>query len=158
MDKTQTDLGMLVGPAARDQLPWANLTTVPLHTVDKDVKLGTRRRVCADPSYTPLGWPKGWSLNAGIQKDFYVGQPFSYQLPRISEFINDAVKIGLKNVLGFKIDWKFAVRQNPLDPCDWWLTVYHIADQGYYMDIRTNFGYRVSGIPQQLEAIKKKTQ
>ena len=51
--KTQVDLGMLVGPASREQLPWRNLTTVPLHTVDKDIKLGTRR-IFADPSYTPL--------------------------------------------------------------------------------------------------------
>ena len=50
--KTQVDLGMFVGPASREQLPWRNFTTVPLHTVDKDVKLGTRR-ICADPSYTP---------------------------------------------------------------------------------------------------------
>ena len=149
--KSQTDLGMLIGPLRRDQLPWPNLTTVPLHTVDKDVKLGTRR-ICADPSYTPPGWPAGWSLNSGIQKDFYANQPFSYQLPRIADFVNDAKKIGLEKVLGFKIDWKFAFRQNPLDPCDWWLTVYFIDGQGYFMDIRTNFGYRASGIPQQLEA------
>ena len=110
-------------------------------------KVRNKKNICRSKLHPP-----GWPLNAGIQKDYYAGQPFSYQLPRISDLINDAVKIGLKEVLGFKIDWKFAFRQNPLDPCDWWLAVYHIAGQGYFMDIRTNFGYRASGIPQQLEA------
>ena len=72
--KTQVDLGMLVGPASREQLPWRNLTTIPLHTVDKDVKLGTRR-ICADPSYTPPGWPKAWSLNAVSRKIIMPGNP-----------------------------------------------------------------------------------
>ena len=62
------------------------------------------------------------------------------------------MKIGLEDVMGFKIDWKFAFRQNPLDPADWWLTVYHIEGAGYFLDIRTNFGYRSSGIPQQIES------
>ena len=148
----QVQKGMLVGPCTRDDLPWPNLSTVPLQSVVKD-PVEMTRRVCADPTFSPSGLPPGFgSLNQGIPKNFYLGKPYQYKLPRVRELVDDAMKIGLEDVMGFKIDWKFAFRQNPLDPADWWLTVYHIEGAGYFLDIRTNFGYRSSGIPQQIES------
>ena len=148
----QISKGMLVGPYKREDLPWRNLSTFPLQTVVKD-PVEMSRRVCADPTFCPPGLPPGiGSLNQGIPKHSYLGKPYKYNLPRIREFVEDAIEIGLDQVLGFKIDWKFAFRQNPLDPADWWLTVYHIERAGYFLDIRTNFGYRSSGIPQQIES------
>ena len=148
----QVDKGMLVGPCERKDLPWPNLSTIPLQSVVKD-PIEMTRRVCADPTFVLPGLPKGFgSLNQGIPKNSYLGKPFKYELPRVRDFVSDAVEVGLHHVLGFKIDWKFAFRQNPLDPADWWLTVYHIAGTGYFLDIRTNFGYRSAGIPQQIES------
>jgi hypothetical protein len=148
----QVNKGMLVGPCSREDLPWKNLSTIPLQSVIKD-PVEMTRRVCADPTFSPHGLPPGFgSLNQGIPKHYFMGEPYQYNLPRIRDFINDAILVGLDKVMGFKIDWKFAFRQNPLDPADWWLTVYHIEDVGYFLDIRTNFGYRSSGIPQQLES------
>ena len=57
----------------------------------------------------------------------------------------------MKEVSGFKIDWRFAFRQNPICPGDWCLTIYHIPEKGYFVDIRSNFGFRSSGIFQQKE-------
>ena len=148
----QVEKGMLVGPSQREELPWANLSTIPLQSVIKD-PIEMTRRVCADPTYVLPSLPKGFgSLNQGIPKNSYLGKPFKYELPRVRDFVEDAKQIGLSHVLGFKIDWKFAFRQNPLDPADWWLTVYHIEGAGYFIDIRTNFGYRSAGIPQQIES------
>ena len=148
----QVDKGMLVGPCQREDLPWANLSTIPLQSVVKD-PVEMTRRICADPTYSQPGLPKGFgSLNQGIPKNSYLGEPFKYELPRVRDFVKDAIDIGLHHVLGFKIDWKFAFRQNPLDPADWWLTVYHIEGIGYFIDIRTNFGFRSAGIPQQIES------
>ena len=148
----QVQKGMLVGPCKREDLPWTNLSTVPLQSVVKD-PVEMTRRVCADPTFSLPGLPKGFgSLNDGIPKNSYLGKPYKYQLPRVRDFVTDAVEIGLHHVLGFKIDWKFAFQQNPLDPADWWLTVYHIEEAGYFIDIRTNFGYRSAGIPQQIES------
>jgi hypothetical protein len=148
----QVEKGMLVGPSQREELPWANLSTIPLQSVIKD-PIEMTRRVCADPTYVLPSLPKGFgSLNQGIPKNSYLGKPFKYELPRVRDFVEDAKQIGLTHVLGFKIDWKFAFRQNPLDPADWWLTVYYIEGAGYFIDIRTNFGYRSAGIPQQIES------
>ena len=148
----QVSKGMLVGPCQREELPWRNLSTIPLQSVVKD-PVEMTRRVCADPTFIVPGLPEGFgSLNQGIPKNSYLGKPFKYDLPRVRDFVHDAKQIGLQQVLGFKIDWKFAFRQNPLDPADWWLTVYHIDGVGYFLDIRTNFGYRSAGIPQQIES------
>ena len=38
----QIDKGMIVGPIAREDLPWEKVTTIPLHSVVKDEVLGTR--------------------------------------------------------------------------------------------------------------------
>ena len=143
---------MLVGPCRREDLPWKHLSTIPLQSVVKD-PIEMTRRVCADPTFVLPGLPKGFgSLNDGIPKNSYMGKPYKYQLPRFTDFVTDAVEVGLYQVLGFKIDWKFAFRQNPLDPADWWLTVYHIQEADYFIDIHTNFGYRSAGIPQQIES------
>ena len=51
---------MLVGPCQREDLPWANLSTIPLQSVIKDpIKMS--RRVCADPTHFGFG-----SLNQGV--------------------------------------------------------------------------------------------
>ena len=110
--------------------------------------------MCVDASYVPIGTPAGFgSLNQGIPKGEYMGIPFKYNLPRVREFVEDAVKIGLDCVKGFKVDWSHAYRQNSLDPAEWWLTLLHIGNDltvGYYLDIRSNFGIRSSGIYNQL--------
>ena len=98
---------------------------------------------CEGPSRDVPGLPPGFgSLNQGIPKNFYLGKPYQYKLPRVRELVEDAMEIGLEDVMGFKIDWKFAFRQNPLDPADSRLTVCHIEGAGYFLDIRTNFGYQ----------------
>ena len=131
---------MLVGPCHREELPWRNLSTIPLQSVVKD-SVEITRRVCADPTFVLPGLPEDFgSLNQGIPKSSYLRKPFKYELPRVRDFVQDAKQVGLNQVLGFKKDWKFAFRQNPLDPADWWLTVCHIDGVGSFLDIRNNFG------------------
>ena len=108
--KEQVSKGMIVGPVERDQIPWRNLTTHPLHSVVKDEQAGTRR-MCVDASFVPVGTPPGFgSLNQGIPKGAYMGKPFKFNLPTIRDFVQDAIKIGLKSARGFKIDWSYAYR------------------------------------------------
>ena len=112
----QLEKGMLVGPLKRSELPWTSVSTIPLHSVAKDEKMGTRR-FCADGSHVPRGVPFGrGSLNQGIMKGQYLGKPFDYNLPSISEIVSNAIEIGLDNVLGFKVDWSHAYRQNSICP------------------------------------------
>ena len=147
----QIEHGMIVGPFPREKIPWRNISTIPLHSVVKDEQLGTRR-FCADPSFVPRGIPEGWgSINQGIPKGQYLGNFFDYRLPKVRDFVKDAIDIGLEKVKGFKIDWSHAYRQNPLCPGDWWLTMLSF-DEGYYLDIKSNFGFRSSGIFNQMES------
>ena len=124
----QVDKGMLIGPISRKEIPWRNLTTHPLHSVTKDEVTGSRR-MCVDGSYVAPGTPNGFgSLNQGIPKGEYMGVPVKYNLPRVRDFVDDAIKIGLNKVKGFKVDWSHAYRQNSLHPAEWWLTVLHLVD------------------------------
>ena len=136
-----------MGPIHRRDIPWRNLSTNPLHSVIKDESTG-QRRMCVDASYVLPGTPKGFgSLNEGIPKGEYMGAPFKYNLPRVRNFVEDAVRIGLDKVNGFKVDWSHAYRQNSLDPAEWWLSMLHIGkdpDSEFYMDLRSNFGIRSS--------------
>ena len=109
--KDQVERGMLVGPICRKEIPWRNLTTHPLHSVVKDEQL------CVDASFVQPGTPSG--LNQGIPKEEYKGATFRYNLPSIRDFVNDATEISLTDVMGFKIDWSHAYRQNSLDPGEW---------------------------------------
>ena len=142
----QVRKGMLVGPIRRKDIPWRNLSTNPLHSVLKDESTGARR-MCVDASYILPSVPLGvGSLNQGIPKDEYMGAPFKYNLPRVRDFIGDAVRIGLDHVKGFKVDWSHAYRQNSLDPAEWWLTVLHFgedSESNFYLDIRSNFGVMI---------------
>ena len=96
----QVEKGMLVGPCRREDLPWKNLSTIPLQSVVKD-PIEMTRRVCADPTFVLPGLPKGFgSLNDGIPKNSYMGKPYKYQLPRVRDFVTDAVEVGLPG-LGF---------------------------------------------------------
>ena len=66
----QVSKGMLVGPCKREDLPWRNLSTIPLQSVVKD-PVEMTRRVCADPTFILPGLPEGFgSLNQGIPKKF----------------------------------------------------------------------------------------
>ena len=68
----QVDKGMLVGTCQREDLPWANLSTIPLQSVVKD-PVEMTRRICADPTYSQPGLPEGFgSLNQGIPKNSYL--------------------------------------------------------------------------------------
>ena len=142
--------GMIVGPIKREELPWDEILTIPLHSVIKEESSGSRR-FCADASFIPRGAsPDTGSLNMGIPRGEYLGKPFHYNLPTINDFISDAALVGLDRVVGFKIDWSHAYRQNTLCPSDWKITLLHFNDLGYFMDIRSNFGIRSSGVFNQL--------
>ena len=55
--------------------------------------------------FLPLAFPPGFgSLNQGIPKNFYLGKPYQYKLPRVRKLVEDALKIGLEDVMGFKMD------------------------------------------------------
>ena len=93
---------MIVGPISKEELPWDNFSTIPLHSVAKVEVAGTRR-ICAYATHSSKGLPVGiGSLNQGIKKGEYGGFPFQYNLPTFKDLVNDAVKIGLDKVQGFK--------------------------------------------------------
>ena len=50
----QVEKGMLVGPCRREDLPWKNLSTIPLQSVVKD-PIEMTRRVCADLTFVLPG-------------------------------------------------------------------------------------------------------
>ena len=68
------------------------------------------RRVIAD-----LSFPHGKSVNAGIQKDIYLGTPFLLKLPTI-DTITDQIKKLDKGCMLYKVDVSRAFRQIKLDP------------------------------------------
>ena len=78
-----------------------------------------------------LSFPPGQSVNDGIARDEYLGQPFHLRLPgvdRLVEFIN----LKGPGCLVFKKDLKRAYRQIPVDPNDYHLLGMCIDGQFYF--------------------------
>lgn len=65
-----------------------------------------------------LSWPAGSSVNDGISKDFFGGDPVSLTYPTVDDIADRIVQLG-SGCLLFKRDLKRAYRQLPVDPFDY---------------------------------------
>ena len=105
----EKDFGAMLGPF--QEPPIGNLHISPFLTRDKPG--GAHRRVIVD-----LSFPHGYSVNAGVQSDTYLGTPFLLTLPTIDNITNKVKQLG-KGCHLYKIDLSRAFRHVKLDPKDY---------------------------------------
>ena len=91
-----------------------------------------RRRVIID-----LSWPLGASVNAGIDKDTYLGSPFALTFPTVDVITGELKCLG-RGALLYKIDVSRAFHHVRIDPGDYELLRIHWCDA--YMDTCLPFG------------------
>ena len=65
-----------------------------------------------------FSFPHGKSVNAGIQKDIYLGTSFLFKLPTIDTITNQIKKLG-KGCMLYKVDVSRAFRHVKLDPSEY---------------------------------------
>ena len=129
---TELRLGSVCGPFARN--PFSSPYAVsPLNSVPKQGSV--ERRFILD-----LSWPAGSSVNDGICKEFYLGEPVTLTYPTVDDIAERIVQLG-PGCLLFKRDLKRAYRQLPVDPYDYPLLGYSWGDQLFF-DVRLPMGLR----------------
>ena len=125
----EVKFGAIVGPFERE--PIVNCHTSPFMTREKpNVK---HRRVIID-----LSWPKGTSVNAGVDKNSYLGTDFALTFPTIDHITSEIKKVGAGAHL-YKIDISRAFRHIKVDPRDYDLLGL-IWDDVTYVDTCVAFG------------------
>ena len=92
------------------------------------------RRVIID-----LSWPKNASVNAGVDKNSYLGSEFSLMFPTIDDITRELVKIGPGCHI-YKIDVSRAFRHLKIDPGDYDLL--GLCSDAAFFDTCLSFGSR----------------
>ena len=87
-----------------------------------------------------LSWPAGASVNDGISKDLYLGQPVNLRYPMVDDIFSRIVQFA-SGCLLYKRDLKCAYHQLPVDPYDYPLLGYSCHDQLYF-DVHLPMGQR----------------
>ena len=133
---TEMGHGAMLGPFNTHPFtPWSQ--TSPLMTRPK--KGSTTLRVIVD-----LTWPHGGSVNAGIRKGQYQGQPCTYSLPNIMDAADEVARLGPGCYL-WAADLARAYRQ--LRACPLSVPLFGITLAGkHYTDIALPFGCRTSSL------------
>ena len=126
----EKEFGAMLGPFKNS--PIESLHVSPFLT--RDNPGGTHRRVIVD-----LNFPHGYSVNAGVQSDTYLGTPFLLTLPTIENITNKVKQLG-KGCHLYKIDLSRAFRHVKLDPKDNNLLGLRLDD--LYIDSCLPFGFR----------------
>ena len=126
----EKEFGAMLGPFKN--LPIENLHVSPFLTRNKPG--GSHRRVIVDPSF-----PHGYSVNAGVQSDTYLGTPFLLTLLTIDNITNKVKQLG-KGCHLYKIDLSRAFRHVKLDPKDYNLLGLRLDD--LYIDSCLLFGFK----------------
>ena len=126
----ERSFGAIIGPF--EKAPIENLHYSPFMTRHKPNS--DTRRVILD-----LSWPRGDSVNAGVEKDGYLGADFKLTFPSIDDLTKELVKIG-KGAHIFKVDVSRAFRHLNVDPGDFDLL--GLSWNGTYIDTRIPFGSR----------------
>ena len=126
----EKSFGAIIGPFPEP--PIANLHYSPFMTRHKPNS--DSRRVILD-----LSWPRGESVNAGVEKDGYLGADFKLTFPSIDDLTRELVKIG-KGAHIFKVDVSRAFRHLNVDPRDYDLL--GLSWDATYIDTRIPFGSR----------------
>ena len=101
--------GAIKGPYDVNPIPNAHVS--PFMTREKPH--APHRRVIID-----LSWPKNASVNAGVDKNSYLGSEFSLTFPTIDDITKELVKIGPGCHI-YKIDVSRAFRHLKIDPGDY---------------------------------------
>lgn len=129
--------GAIVGPITRNSLG-TPLVLSPLNTTPK--KDTSERRTLHN-----LSFPPNRSVNDGIDKYSYLGEPIKISLPSVSDFADLLKHIDptLTNVLMYKFDVRRCYRQIRIDPGDIHLLGFHWGSN-FYADISLPMGLRSS--------------
>ena len=129
---TELALGSVCRPFARNPF-MAPIALSPLNSVPKPDT--DERRFILD-----LSWPAGFSVNDGISKDLFLGEPVSLTYPTADDIADSITQLG-PGCLLFKRDLKRAYRQLPVDPFDYPLLGYSWRDKLFF-DVRLPMGLR----------------
>ena len=105
----EIEYGAIVGPFSTN--PIQNCHFPPFLTCEKSGS--DKRRVIID-----LSWPQGCSVNAGIDKNLYLGTDFALTFPFVDHITAELTHLGTAAHL-FKIDVSRAFRHVKLDPSDY---------------------------------------
>ena len=125
--------GTILGPFKHKPIP---LHISPFMTRDKPDS-ATRQTI------VDLSWPKGQSVNAGIQKDKYLGSDFILNYPSVDDIVKRLIELGTGSLL-CKVDISRAFRQLKVDPGD--INLLGLKLDSYYIDQSVPFGYRHGSI------------
>ena len=126
----ETHYGAIIGPFDRNPIEGGHISPfMTRHKPDSD-----RRRVIID-----LSWPVGESVNAGIDKDTYLGSQFDLRFPSVDDITEELKKLG-KGALLYKVDVSRAFRHVKIDPGDYDLL--GLNWNGVYLDTCLPFGTR----------------
>ena len=120
----------ILGPFESNPIPWAH--TSPSMTRHKPNS--ERRCVIID-----LSWPLGASVNAGIDKQTYLGSEFELTFPSVDDITNELKRLGRGAHL-YKVDVSRAFRHVKVDPGDYDLLGLHW--HGAYVGTCLPFGTR----------------
>ena len=126
----ETSYGGILGPFKEN--PIESSHTSPFMTRNKPNS--DRPRVIID-----LSWPLGASVNAGIDKDTYLGTPLALTFPTVDVITTELKRLGRGAHL-YKIDVSRAFRHVRIDPGDYDLLGLHWRDA--YVDTYLPFGTR----------------
>ena len=128
--KEEIEHGAIVGPFEKNPIPNGHIS--PLMTRPK--ASSDNRRVIMD-----LSWPKGLSVNDGVDKNSYMGSDFKLTFPTIDDLTSELVKLG-RGAHIYKIDVSRAFRHLPIDPFDYDLL--GLEWDGFYINKNLAFGTR----------------
>ena len=128
--------GAIIGPFMVNPLD-SSLVTCPINSIPK--KGSNSRRFISDLSY-----PKGNSVNDGINLDNYLGNNERFSYPTVDNLVDTIKKFG-KGSLIFKKDLSRAFRQFAVDPGDINLQGFK-WDNSYYIDCALVMGCRSSAM------------
>ncbi|CAG2203365.1 unnamed protein product [Mytilus edulis] len=108
--KKELEYKAVIGPLKVNPFIYSSLVLSPLNSVPKSTP--GERRVILD-----LSFPSENCINAGIDKDIYLGESVNLTYPSVDDFVN-LIKLKGRNCGIFKRDLKRAYRQIPIDPGD----------------------------------------
>ena len=126
----EKSFGAIMGPFKEPPIKdWHFSPFMTRHKPNSDT-----RRVILDHS-----WPRGESVNAGVEKDAFLGADFKLSFPSIDDLTKELLKIG-KGAHIFKVDVSRAFRHLNVDPRD--CDLLGLNWNGTYIDTRIPFGSR----------------
>ena len=128
--KEETEHQAILGPFSKNPIPGGHQS--PFMTRSKPNS--DRRRVIVD-----FSWPIGESVNAGIDKNTYLGSQFDLNFPSIDHITEEAKRIG-RGALLYKVDVSRVFRHVKVDPGDYDLL--GLEWYGAYIDMCLPFGTR----------------